>query len=155
MKNWRGRSGFVARLGQGSLVCLLALGVGAQFIGCSSEPISNAGDEQSGSIGLNLDAAPGVTLNAVTYTITGNGFTKTGAIDTSGSPTISGTIGGIPAGKGYTITLTATSVEGNTTFTGSATLRRDRRRDDVGDDPSERLAQDRQRLRVGERHRST
>ena len=63
-----------------------------------------------------------MTLNAVTYTITGNGFTKTGAIDTSGSPTISGTIGGIPAGKGYTITLTATSVEGNTTFTGSATF---------------------------------
>ena len=40
----------------------------------------------------------------------------------SGSPTISGTIGGIPAGKGYTITLTATSAEGDTTFTGSATF---------------------------------
>ena len=61
-----------------------------------------------------------MTLNSVTYTVTGNGFTKTGAIDTSGSPTVSGTIGGIPAGKGYTITLTATSVEGDTTFTGSA-----------------------------------
>ena len=76
-----------------------------------------------------------MTLNSVTYTITGNGFTKTGAIDTSGSPTVSGTIGGIPAGKGYTITLTATSVEGNTTFTGSATFDVDRRSDDVGDDP--------------------
>src|SRR6185436_764654 len=56
----------------------------------------------------------------VTYTITGNGFTRTGTIDTSRSPTISGTIGGIPAGKGFTIALTATSVEGDTSFTGSA-----------------------------------
>src|SRR4029077_19561383 len=61
-----------------------------------------------------------VTLSSVTYTVTGNSFTKTGTIDTSGSPTISGTIGGIPAGKGYTLTLTAKSVEGDTTFTGSA-----------------------------------
>ena len=75
---------------------------------------------QIGSLGLNLNAAPGVTINAVTYSITGNGFTKTGTIDVSGAPTISATIGGIPAGKGYTITLTATSAEGNTTFTGSA-----------------------------------
>jgi arylsulfatase A-like enzyme len=63
-----------------------------------------------------------VTLSSVAYTITGNGFTKTGAIDTTSAPTVSGTIGGIPAGKGYTLTLTATSVEGGTTFTGSATF---------------------------------
>ncbi|MES1205939.1 MAG: sulfatase-like hydrolase/transferase [Pseudomonadota bacterium] len=69
-----------------------------------------------------MAADPGVTLNAVTYTITGNGFNKGGAIDTSGAPTINGTIGGIPAGKGYTITLTAKSADGNTTFTGSATF---------------------------------
>ena len=54
--------------------------------------------KQLGSIGLKLTAAPSVTLSSVTYTITANGFTKTGAIDTSGSPTVSGTIGGIPAG---------------------------------------------------------
>jgi arylsulfatase A-like enzyme len=119
MKNWRVRSGIVTRLGQGSLVCLLALGVSAPFIACSSEPLSH-GEEQTGELGLNLEAAPGVTLNSVSYTITGNGFTKSGTIDTSGTPTISGTIGGIPAGKGFTITLTATSAEGNATFTGSA-----------------------------------
>ncbi|MEI9940105.1 MAG: sulfatase-like hydrolase/transferase [Pseudomonadota bacterium] len=120
MKNSRARSGLVTRLGQGSLVCLLALGVSAPFIGCSSEPLSNGGEEHSGSLGLNLDVAPGVTLNSVTYTITGNGFNKSGSIDVSGAETISGTIGGIPAGKGYTITLTATSTNGGTTFTGSA-----------------------------------
>src|SRR6187431_854552 len=98
MKNWRGRSGLVRRLGKVPLVCSLALGMGAAFIACSSEPLSNAADEQAGSLGLNLDAAPGVTLNAVTYAITGNGFSKTGSIDSSGSSTINGTIGGIPAG---------------------------------------------------------
>jgi len=122
MKNWRGRSGLVTQLGKVPLVCLLALGSSALLNGCSSEPLSNGSVEQSGSLGLNLQAAPGVTLNAVAYSITGNGFSKTGSIDSSGSPTISGTIGGIPAGKGYTITLTATSVEGTTTFSGSATF---------------------------------
>ena len=122
MKNWRGRSGFVGRIGTVPLVCLLALGVGAPLNGCSSEPLSGAGVDQVGSLGLNLDAAPGVTLNAVAYTITGNGFTKSGSIDTSGAPTISGTIGGIPAGKGYAITLSATSVESGIAFTGSATF---------------------------------
>jgi len=77
-------------------------------------------EEEVGSIGLNLEAAPGVTLNAVTYTVTGNGFSKTGTIDTSGAPTVSGTIGGIPAGKKYTISLQASSVESGSSFTGSA-----------------------------------
>ena len=88
MNNYRVRSGFVARLGQVPLVCLLALGVSAAFIGCSSEPLGNAGDEQSGSLGLNLQAAPGVTLNVVTYTIAGNGFSKTGSIDSSGATSV-------------------------------------------------------------------
>src|SRR4051794_112888 len=97
----RVKSGLATKLGRVPLVCLLALGVGASFYGCSSEPLGNAGAEQVGSLGLNLDVGSGVTLNAVTYTITGNGFSKTGTIDVSGSSTISGTIGGIPAGNGY------------------------------------------------------
>jgi arylsulfatase A-like enzyme len=120
MKNVRGRSGLVTRLGKIPLVCLMALGVSASLHGCASEPLGNGGVEDTGSLGLNLQAAPGVTLNAVTYSITGNGFTKSGTIDVSGSSTISGTIGGIPAGSGYTITLTATSAEGSASFTGSA-----------------------------------
>jgi len=120
MKNWRVGSGFVTRLGQGSLVCLLALGVSAPFIGCSSEPLSHGSEEQAGSLGLNLDVAPGVNVDLVEYSITGNGFTKSGAIDVSGAPAISGTIGGIPAGKGYTITLTAKSADNGESFTGSA-----------------------------------
>jgi arylsulfatase A-like enzyme len=122
MKHWRGKSGRINRLGTVPLVCL-ALGAGAPLLqSCSSEPLDKGGSEQVGSLGLSLEVAPGVTLNSVAYTITGNGFSKTGTIDTSGSPTINGTIGGIPAGNGYTLTLTATSSDGRTTFTGSATF---------------------------------
>ena len=120
MKNFRGRSGLVTRLGKIPLVCLLALGASATLHGCASEPLGSDGVEQTGSLGLNLGVAPGVTLNSVTYTITGNGFSKSGSIDVSGSSAISGTIGGIPAGNGYTLTLTATSAEGGASFTGSA-----------------------------------
>jgi arylsulfatase B len=119
MQNRYGKSGLVTRLGKVPLIGLLALGAVVPFGACSSDPIGSPG-ETLGSVGVNLEAAPGVTLNSVTYTIAGNGFTKTGSIDTSGSPTISGTIGGIPAGKGYTLTLNAASVESGTTFSGAA-----------------------------------
>ncbi len=121
MNNGHGRQGLVARLGRGPLIWLV-LAASGPLGACARPPSSSADVETTGSIGIALAAASGVTLNAVSYTISGNGFTKTGTIDTSGSPTVSGTIGGIPAGKGYTITLTATSVEGGTTFTGSATF---------------------------------
>jgi arylsulfatase B len=119
MKHRRGSSGLGTRLGKVPLIWSLAFGVSGALHGCSSEPVSD-GAEQVGSLGFNLEVAPGVTLNSVTYAITGNGFSKTGTIDTSGSPTVNGTIGGIPAGNGYTITLTAISVEDETSFTGSA-----------------------------------
>jgi arylsulfatase B len=122
MKHWRVRSGLVTSLGKVSLIGSLALGASAIVAGCSSDSPADGGVEQLGTLGVNLEVAPGVTLNSVTYTITGNGFSKSGTIDTSGAPTVSATIGGIPAGNGYTITLTATSAEEGTTFTGSASF---------------------------------
>jgi len=119
MRYGHGRSGLVARLGKVPVIWL-ALAASGPLGGCSGEQSRHGVVEPAGSIGLELTAAPGVTLNSVTYTISGNSFTKTGVVDTSASPIVRGTIGGIPAGKGYTLTLTATSVEGDTTFTGSA-----------------------------------
>jgi PKD domain len=106
------------------LVSLATLGACALVNGCSSTQTASTGKdvENTGSIGLNLALPGGVTVNAVQYTITGNGFTKTGSIDVSGQATISGTIGGIPAGNGFTITLTATSTDGSTNCLGSATF---------------------------------
>ncbi|HWA75466.1 MAG TPA: sulfatase-like hydrolase/transferase [Polyangiaceae bacterium] len=92
------------------------------FVACSSEPLGSTGEQQAGALSLNLQVASGVTVNTVSYSITGNGFSKTGTIDTRGASSITGTIGGIPAGKSYNITLTATSAEGNATFSGSATF---------------------------------
>lgn len=120
MKNWHGNSRFGAWLDKVPLVCALAVGVAAPLGACSSEPVGGSQAEEVGSLGLNLEAAPGVTLNSVTYSITGNGFNKTGTIDSSGAPIISGSIGGIPAGKKYTIALTALSAESGASFTGSA-----------------------------------
>jgi arylsulfatase A-like enzyme len=120
MTHRRGTAGFAQRLGVVPVVLVLGLG---SVSGCSSEPLESekAGDaERLGSLGVNLEVAEGVTLDTVIYTITGNGFTKTGTIDVSGAPSIRGTIGGIPGGSGYTLKLTATSRDGATTFTGSA-----------------------------------
>jgi arylsulfatase B len=122
MMHLRGKSSLGTRLGTVPFVFLLALGASAPLPGCASEPLDNGGPEQVGSLGFNLEAAPGVTLSSVTYVISGNGFSKSGRIDTSAAPTINGTIGGIPAGNGYTLTLTATSTDGTTTFTGSASF---------------------------------
>ena len=54
----------------------LALAASGPLAGCQREPSSPGAVESTGSIGFNLTAAPGVTLNSVTYTIGGNGFTK-------------------------------------------------------------------------------
>lgn len=120
MDHWRINAGLVTRLGKVPLLFLLALSASVPLEGCSSEPLDGGRAEQIGTLGLNLNVAPGVTLDSVTYTITGNGFSKTGSIDVSGTATISGTIGGIPAGSDYIITLTSTSRDGGATFTGSA-----------------------------------
>ncbi len=108
-------------IGLGTFLALGTLAVGA-FQGCSANPPSrNGGNETIGSIGLALQLGPGQTLDAVAYTITGpNNFTKTGALDVSHSTTVSGTIGGIPAGNGYTIALNGTTSNGGTSCLGSA-----------------------------------
>jgi hypothetical protein len=84
---------------------------------------SQTADESTGTIGAQLQLAPGVTINSVTYTITGpNSFSKTGTIDLTSASALAFTIGGIPAGNGYTIALTATSIDGATSCAGSATF---------------------------------
>jgi arylsulfatase A-like enzyme len=117
----RHRSGALgARLGIApSLLSLTILGATLPIAGCASDAGTESNGEV-GSLGLELTVAPGVAIDEVSYSIEGNDFTKDGTIDSSGAPTVTGRIGGIPAGTDYTITLTATSVEDDTTFTGSA-----------------------------------
>jgi len=89
----------------------------------SSESGAGAADDNTSSIALSLDLAPGVTIAAANYDITGaNGFTKSGTIDLSQSVSFSAVIGGIPAGTGYTLTTTTTSLDGSVSCAGSATF---------------------------------
>lgn len=118
MKQLRGVAGLSKKLSAFSMVGLLGLS-GAALVACSSDSASERA-EDVGSLGVNLKVAPGVTLTSVTYSITGNGFSKEGSIDVGKAPTISARIGGIPAGNGYTIVLSATALESGATFTGSA-----------------------------------
>jgi hypothetical protein len=71
---------------------------------------------------MELQIAPGVSINTVNWTITNSGtsFTRTGSVTVRTSNLISFQSSAIPAGTGYTISLTATSTDGAFTCTGSA-----------------------------------
>jgi phospholipase C len=98
------------------------MGAGAWMNGCSAPPSTHGGSVVDvGDVSVALVLAPGEELDTVSYNITNpSGFTKMGSIDVSHSSTISATIAGIPAGNGYTITLTGTTTDGSTTCLGSA-----------------------------------
>jgi hypothetical protein len=89
-------------------------------VACSPPPTFRAGDTNAGAVNLALVVAPGLTLGPATYTITAPGFSRTGTLDFTNSMTISATIGGLPPGAGYVITLAATLSDGVTTCSGSA-----------------------------------
>ncbi len=92
-------------------------GSGDAAIGVPSGPEG----ERVGDGSLALTLASGAELASASYTIVGpGGFSKTGALDTSRSSKISATIAGLPAGSGYSITLSATSVAGTIACAGSA-----------------------------------
>jgi hypothetical protein len=102
--------------------CAVAAGTG-----CSGAPVDtdkgSVGAGATGSIGLQLTPGAGVVIDLVSYTIVGpNGLTRPGSIDVSNSSTLSAFVGGLPAGTGYTITLTATSTDNKTNCFGSATF---------------------------------
>ncbi|MEI9947686.1 MAG: lamin tail domain-containing protein [Pseudomonadota bacterium] len=108
-----------------ALLALMGLSAGLSVFGCSAADSSAPTPEASegvGSIGLALQAG-GVTLNSVSYTIVGPGFTKSGTINVANSTLISAVIGGIPAGNGYSISLSASdAANAAVTCTGSASF---------------------------------
>lgn len=93
--------------------------------GCSQSSPSTGTTANNGGVG-SVDIAVvqgGVTLTSVAYTISGpNSFTTSGSINVASSATLSAVIGGIPAGNGYTIMLSATGTDGTTNCGGSATF---------------------------------
>src|SRR5215468_8462843 len=91
----------------------LALALASCSTGNSSGP--------EGSVGFALELAPGLTLDSVSYQVTGpGGFSTSGTIDTRNSTKISAVIGGLPVGTGFNLTISATLSDGSTTCSGSA-----------------------------------
>ncbi len=107
----------------------LAVSYSSFLAGCSGgdgagTPSPSAGNHEAvGSVGLALQLASGATLNTASYTIVGpNGFAKAGTIDLTAATKLSATIGGLPAGTGFTITLSGTTTNGSTTCGGSGSF---------------------------------
>jgi len=101
------------------------LGLSFATAGCSdaASPPAEESTEHAGEASVKLQLAPGAILTTASYTITGPAaFAKTGAIDVSQSTKISATIGGIPAGVGYTVSLTASTADAGFVCGGAATF---------------------------------
>jgi len=114
----------ISRIGSGLLLGMVLIG------GCQSadNQTPGAGDNagastQVGSVSMELTVGGDYQFGQVSYDISGNGFHKSGAIDVSGSTTLSTVISGIPFGNGYTLQLTAQDVDQKLTpCTGEATF---------------------------------
>ena len=66
---------------------------------CANDNNPKSGDEIVGSVGLQLQIAPGVTINTVSWSITNatTGFNQSGSVNEQFSNTISFQVGGLPA----------------------------------------------------------
>ena len=104
-------------------VVIAGIGLGLAISPSCSNNARTDGDTV-GSIGLELQIAPGVTINTVNWSIASPGGTptQTGSVNEQFSNTISFQVGGLAAGTGYAISLTATSVDGSFSCAGSATF---------------------------------
>jgi hypothetical protein len=96
----------------------------AHLSACSSDtksPQGQSAEDGTGSVGMSLSLPGGEIVNSVSWTITGpNGFSKSSSFSVEGSTTISFTVGGLPAGSGYTVSISATTADGAVTCLGSA-----------------------------------
>ena len=107
----------------GAVVTGIIIGL-ASVNGCSSGSGSSDTGTASvtGVVGMELQIAPGVTINTIHWAITnaGTGFSQSGSVNVQYSNTIRFQIGSLPSGDGYTIALTGTSVDGTLVCSGSA-----------------------------------
>jgi len=95
-----------------------AIGLALSVLACSGESDRSPG--AGGKVGVDLQIAPGVTVNTVSWSIQNGTYSQSGTVTVQFSNTITFQVGGIPAGDGYILTLTATSVDGSLTCVGSA-----------------------------------
>jgi phospholipase C len=110
--------------------------VAAPQMGCSSSDLAKSGalgqdtdptPSGDGSVGMRLTLPGGSQLNTVSWIITGGptGATslnpvQSNTVNVTNSLSVSFSIGGLPAGSGYLITLSGTTTNGQTSCSGSA-----------------------------------
>jgi hypothetical protein len=110
---------------------LLAV-VSGQQVGCSTGngPDSTGSFQGTtasdgvGAIGMNLTLPGGQVLNTVSWIITGPNGASTvvqqGSVNVQNSQSISFTVGGIPAGSNYSVSVSGTTTDGTVTCAGAA-----------------------------------
>ena len=72
--------------------------------------VANAGQSAPGALSIALVVPPNFQINTISYQLTKTGFSQAGSLNVAQSGAVSGVIGGIPAGTGYTLALTASDV---------------------------------------------
>jgi hypothetical protein len=111
----------------------LALGFAvatASVVACSTGPHQSTGqnlpaptpEDGTGTVGLQYTLPGGEHISTISYSLTDGtpAHTYTGTVNVAGSSSISFVVGGVAAGSGYNITVTATSDDGTVTCSGSA-----------------------------------
>jgi hypothetical protein len=107
----------------GILASLASAGLVGACSGTDTPSGGAAVDSSTGTLQFALQLGNGSTVSSASYVITGpGGFTKAASINLANSSTLSALIGGIPAGMGYSITITAISTDGATSCGGSASF---------------------------------
>lgn len=87
-------------------------------VGCGTH--SSKSDPDGGSSGLGLVVASGATLSNASYTIEGpDGFLSAGSVAVGETPDVPVTVGHLPVGVGYQISIDATASDGATVCSGS------------------------------------
>jgi hypothetical protein len=95
----------------------VAIGIACLAAGCSSEA-----DEPMGTMNMDLQIGPGVTINTLNWTISNSttGFSRMGSVTVRFSNVVAFQVGALPAATGYSISLSGNSADGSFTCSGSA-----------------------------------
>lgn len=93
----------------------------ATFVACSPSNETEESVEKSGALTISLQGTDALAIDSVHYVITGpDKYSREGTMDVSKSNTLTGRIGGIPFGPGYSIEFDAEGRGGSASCTGSA-----------------------------------
>ena len=81
------------------------------------------GQNAPGALSIALVVPPNFQINTISYQLTKMDFSQAGSLNVAQSGAVSAVLGGIPAGTGYTLALTANDVAGKfTSCAGSSTV---------------------------------